>query len=528
MSNLVSASASDRPLRRFVTPLLALAALLAVAVGLWQLVAASDGLRVTRTWVGNVPVTLYRPADDAPAPAVVIAHGFAGSQQMMQPYAVTLARNGYLAVTFDFPGHGRNSAPFVSDLMDLDRRMRVLLSALEPAVEFALEQEGADGRLALLGHSMAGDVLAHYALAHPGRVAAMVLLSPYLAEDRSTAQLRNLLLVYGALEPEVLHRQGFGLLARSDDASVEAGVVYGDPERGDARRLVLAEGVEHIGVLYTTQGLEAARDWLDVTFGREGSGFLDDRGFSLALVYLGLVALAWPLSRLLPRVASRPLGAGLGWRRFWLVAIAPALLTPLILWRLPTHFLPILLADYLALHFACYGAITALGLWLTRRRAERASSEMAERATILWPSFAVAVLASTTYATIAIALPADRFVTTLLPGPERLPLVLAVLIGTLTYFSADEWLTRGAGAARGGYGVTKALFLCSLLFAVLLSLEKLFFLVIIVPAILVFFLVYGLMSGWVYGRTNHPLVGAIANALAFASAVAVTFPLVAA
>jgi hypothetical protein len=34
-------------------------------------------------------------------------------------------------------------------------------------------------------------------------------------------------------------------------------------------------------------------------------------------------------------------------------------LTPLILWKLPTDFLPILLGDYLTKHFLLYGALTS-------------------------------------------------------------------------------------------------------------------------------------------------------------------------
>ena len=42
--------------------------------------------------------------------------------------------------------------------------------------------------------------------------------------------------------------------------------------------------------------------------------------------------------------------------------------------------------------------------------------------------------------------------------------------------------------------------------------EKLFFLVIIVPAILLLFLAFGLVSRWSYAATRHPLPGALANA----------------
>jgi hypothetical protein len=113
------------------------------------------------------------------------------------------------------------------------------------------------------------------------------------------------------------------------------------------------------------------------------------------------------------------------------------------------------------------------------------------------------------------------------PGQGRLLLVPALLVGTLPYFIADEWLTRGASAPRGSYLVTKICFLLSLALAVAFNMQKLFFLVIILPVILMLFVISGLVSGWVYRRTNHPLVGAIANAVALSWAVAATLPLLA-
>ncbi|MBK1719103.1 alpha/beta hydrolase [Thiocystis violacea] len=529
MHRIISASLARCRGRCRLALVLALAASLAIAVGLSQLLAGTQGLQVTRAWVGTVPVTLYRPSGLVSAPVVVIAHGFAGSQTLMQPQAVTLARNGYIAVTFDFAGHGRNANPFVSSLMDRDKRLQVLLAGLEPAIALGMAEPGADGRLALVGHSMAGDVLAHHAQAHPGSVSAMVLLSPYLSEQVVTESLSNLLLIYGALEPGMLHEQGFKILAEAGEGAAEEGVTQGAPADGRARRLILADGVEHIGVLYSREGLAETLAWLDQTFGRTGEGYLDQRGPWLGLLYLGLVVLAWPLSLLLPRLSTRPLGAGLCWRRLWPVALAPAVLTPLILWKLPSDFLPILVGDYLALHFALYGAITALGLWIMKSGVWSGSPKAtrpAEPRAFGWRGFILATLAATAYGTLAIGLTTDRFVTTLLPGPERIGVVIAMLIGTLVYFSADEWATRGEGAARGGHALTKLLFLLSLLLAVGLNLNELFFLIIIVPAILIFFLVYGLIGGWIYRRVGHPMVGAIANAVVFAIATAVTFPLV--
>jgi alpha-beta hydrolase superfamily lysophospholipase len=45
----------------------------------------------------------------------------------MQPFALTLARTGYRATPFDFPGHGRSATPMSGGLSDQNESLRVLL-----------------------------------------------------------------------------------------------------------------------------------------------------------------------------------------------------------------------------------------------------------------------------------------------------------------------------------------------------------------------------------------------------------------
>ena len=490
--------------------------MLAIGGGLWRLEALRAGLRLDRAEVGQIPVTVFRPVSGAPAPVVVIAHGFSGSQQLMQAFAVTLARNGYLALTFDFPGHGRNPVPIRGGIADDAARSHELLGALEAVVGYGRALPGADGRVALLGHSMASDIVVQYAEAHP-EIAATVAVSLFSRGVTATSP-RNLLVVDGALEPAMLLDEGRRIVAMASGETPSVGVTYGSMTHGTARRLALSGGVEHIGVLFSAQSMAEARDWLDQAFGRTGSAFVDARGPWLGLLFAGLVALALPLSRLLPQVVPAPLGAGLPWRRLLPVALVPAVLTPLILRQIPTSFLPILLGDYLVVHFAVYGLLTAIGIRLTGGCTPPPWP---------WRRLALAIAAVAAYGILVLGLPTDRYLSSFMPTVGRLPLVLALLAGTLPYFLADEWLTRGGGAARGGYALTKLCFLLSLALAIALSLERLFFLIIIVPAILLLFLVYGLLSSWTYGRTHHPFVAGSANALVFAWAIGVTFPVVA-
>ena len=502
--------------RRPLDAILTLVALAAVSIGLWRLQTASDGLTVRPVDIGTTPATIFRLAGARPAPVVVIAHGFAGSQQLMQPFAVTLARNGYLAITFDFLGHGRNPEPLTGSITSADGATKALVDQLASVITFARTVPGGDGHVALLGHSMASDIVVRAAQAIPG-IDATIAVSMF-SKVITPGSPRDLLVIAGALEPTVLKDQGVAATAMASSGPPRERTTYGSLEDGTARRFSFSAGVEHIGVLYSRDSLREALGWLDAVYKRQGSGFLDVRGGSIGLLFLGLTLLARPLSTLLPRV-SRPLGAGLRWPRLLPVAVAPAVLTPLILWKVPTGFLPILLGDYLAAHFFVYGILTIGGLWIAGGFRDRGDGKFGI------VSLAVAVVAVAFYSIVVFGLPIDRYVASFMPIPARMPLILALLVGTLPYFMADEWLVRGTLAPRGAYAFAKLCFVGSLAIAVALNLQKLFFLVIIAAVIVLFFVVYGLFSGWAYRATRHPLVGGLANALAFAWAIAVTFPI---
>jgi dienelactone hydrolase len=501
-----------------------LVAVVAIATALWALKAADGGHAREAVTLDGTPAIVYRPLASGPGvasvPVVVIAHGFAGSQQLMQAFAVTLSRNGYIAVTFDFPGHGRNPAPLSGSITEVTGATQRLVASTQSIVAYA--KTIGDGRVALLGHSMASDIIVRVAQADPA-IAATVAVSMFSPAVTATTP-KNLLVIVGnwegALKQEALRAIGLS----TAPASAEPGVTYGDPLSGTGRRAAFSRAVEHVGVLYSQDSLREALAWLDETFAikRAQAPVLDPRGPWIALLLAGIVILARPLSCLLPQVAAQPIGASVGWRELWPMLLIPTLLTPLILRVLPTHFLPVLVADYLAAHFAAFGVITAVCLaW----RQQKVPAPLLPPISAL--AVTVATLAVVAFQFVGVVWPLNTYVTSFVPGPERIALVVAMTVGTLAYFLADEWLTRGPGTARGAYLASKVAFLVSLAMAVVLDFERLFFLVIIIPVIVLFFLVYGLFSSWIYKQTHVPWVAALANALAFAWAIGVSFPLLA-
>ena len=495
----------------------ALVSIAMIAFALFRLTQAEAGVAVDKTWLGPTPVTVFRAADapaDSTMPVVVIAHGFAGSQQLMQSFALTLARNGYLAVTFDYYGHGRNLEPLRGDITEVEGATEMLLEQTGIVAEYALSLPRAGDDLAMLGHSMASDIVVRYAQ-RDERVDATVAVSMF-SPAVTAASPDNLLIIVGGLEG-FLKDEALRVLGMVTDFPEEE-VTAGSFDDGSARRVVFADGVEHVGVLYSRESMAATVEWLNNVYARESSGYTASRGIPIALLIAGAWLLAWPLSTRLPVVSRPALGASADWRRLLPAAAIPAVVTPLSLWWFPADFLGVLVGGYLAIHFLVYGLVTA-GCLLWIRRADGA----AVRADTNFPKLVVASVLSTAYVAGVIALILDTYVTSFAITAPRLPLVFLMLAGTLSYFLADEWLTRGADTARAGHLFTRVCFLVSLGIAVALSFEDLFFLLIIAAVIVLYFLVYGFFSKWIYRATGHPAVGAIANATAFAWALAAVF-----
>jgi len=518
----------------------ALLALAAIGVGLWQLAQPWRGLIAVDDAVGDTPVTVIRAQDlEAPAPAVVVVPGFAGSRQLMRSYALALARAGYVTVVYDALGHGRNPQPLPGDLLDPQGATMFLLDELDRVAAHARALPGSDGRLGLVGHSMASNLVVLQARRDPSVVAtvAVSMYAPAVGPDGPG----NLLILDGAYESGFLHEEGLKAVAMvSGRDAPQAGMTYGAFTEGTARRFDIVPGAEHIGILFAPRALAGTVAWMNRAFGRGlGDGGLTDgtampgsRRPWILLLLAGIVALGWPLAALLPRArdAAGLQGPGLRWRELLPVTLAPAVLTPLILWPIKTDWLPILTGDDLAAHFALYGLLTALGaglvLWRRRVRGMDPEPESVPRAPVHWGALAVGIVAVSAYAIGSQTLVLDHVLMAFVPSGARLALLPWLLVGTLPFFVVDAWVIRGPGRRSGAGVLTRALFVLSLGAAIALESQRLFFMAVLIPTIVAAFVTNGLFARFAIARVGHPLAGAVPAALAMAWTIAAAFPMV--
>ena len=497
----------------------AVLALLAILVSLWQLGDARRGLTIQPlAGVDIAPATLYLPPGTDPAPLVVVAHGFAGSRQWMESFSLALAQSGYLVASFDFMGHGRNPRPMTGDVTSVDGTTRLMVDELRAVARAALAQPRADGRLAYLGHSMASDIVIRAALPDPEArapaVQAVVAVSAF-SQAVTPAEPANLLLIAGGWESR-LADEGLRLLRLTDpQAGPETEV--GDIAQGTARRLILAPHVEHVAVLQSTVAMDAAGLWLDRVFGRDGARPATNRGGWILLLLAGVAALAWPLARALPAGPPAATHAGatsLSLRPFLAACLLPPLAVPLLLAPVETRILPVLVADYLVLHFAAYGALTLLLL----ARAGALAGQFPAR---VWPLALLVGAAS--IAGFGLAL--DQAVASFLPHGGRVAVIAGLALGAVPYLLGDALLTEGGRAPLWRVLLARGAFLASLLAAVALNFDRLMFLLIILPVILLFFLIFGTLSGVIGRRTGLPAIAGIGMGLMLAWSLGVTFPM---
>lgn len=475
-----------------------------IALAIFQLEERRAGVERLALDAG-APATLYR-TPGAEGPLVVVAHGFAGSRQLMEAMSLSLARAGYRALAFDFQGHGRNPAPMGGDVNAIEGTTARLIDETLAVAAAGRDATGWTGPAALVGHSMATDVIIRAALRDPEGIGPLVAISSFSKAVTATAP-PDLLIVNGAWEPG-LRGEARRVMALADEGAGESDTVETD---GFRRRAVAAPSVEHVGVLYSRTTLTEAVDWLDGFYGRKAGGPAGappaTTGGWIALLLGGVVALGWALAAALP---TGPPGPTPSRRHFWIALIAPALAAPLIATRIDLSYPPVLVADYLVVHLGLYGGAQLLILWRGGLRPP---------APRLWPM--VGLLA---YGIGVFGVALDRYFASFIPFGLRIEVGLAIALGAVPFMLADTLLREAGRAALWRRAAVPAAFFASLALAVSLDWDRLLFLFVILPVIVLFFVVYGLFGRWVGGRSG-PTGAGLALGLILAWSLAASFPL---
>jgi len=141
-------------------------------------------------------------------PPVVLCHGITATRRYVLHGSKALPRAGYAVTTYDARGHGESDPAPEGEGYGYPE----LVADLERVVE----AEVGEGRFLLGGHSMGAHTAIAYALAHPGRLAGLVLVGPVYT---------------GSIEADSLSYWD-GLAAALEDGGVDGFVAYIDANQG--------------------------------------------------------------------------------------------------------------------------------------------------------------------------------------------------------------------------------------------------------------------------------------------------------
>jgi len=172
-------------------------------------------------------------------------------------------------------------------------------------------------------------------------------------------------------------------------------------------------------------------------------------------------------------------------------------------------FLPVLVADYLLLHFALYAGIqlAVLRRWPV------------QRGELSWAGLALLLI----WGLLFIGLALDRYAASFVPTGERLLVIAALSLATIPFMLADSRVS-GAGAGRWWQRLAaRAAILVSLAIAAVIKPEELGFVLLVFPVVLLFFLVHGTLGRALAQRTGTAASG-IGLGLILAWALGVSFP----
>ncbi|MFC2030652.1 NAD(+) synthase [Chloroflexota bacterium] len=148
---------------------------------------------------------------DGEGPPVIMIHGITASSADWWRLMPLLVSAGYQAIAVDMLGHGDSDKP-------RDGR-QYTSQKVYAALEAWIDSLGIETPFYLIGHSLGGYMSLTYAMNHPDRIRAMVLISPFYCLEQITRVLDTLLPLAGV---------GAGLLRATPQWLVNSFLSYND------------------------------------------------------------------------------------------------------------------------------------------------------------------------------------------------------------------------------------------------------------------------------------------------------------
>ncbi|MGZ3404652.1 MAG: alpha/beta hydrolase family protein [Phenylobacterium sp.] len=209
-----------------------------------------------------------------PAPAVLVSHGYINTREMQSPFAIELARRGFVVLAMDMVGHGYSEGA-VGQVKDLGGPAALRYLQSLPFVDKT--------NIGLEGHSMGGVPITGAAASQPDGYKAIVFegSTPSFLGVKGPASYHNLAVVYGQFDEFAPLMWGVpkGSLVPTSKklakvfeqpSPILVGKIYGTIADGSAR-ILENPPVTHPWEHFSRAGVGGAVDWFEKTLTGEAN-----------------------------------------------------------------------------------------------------------------------------------------------------------------------------------------------------------------------------------------------------------------
>jgi dienelactone hydrolase len=221
------------------------------------------GLTVETRDKETISFNVFEPKNgEKKKPAIIIGHGIMVNKEMLKEYAIELAAAGFVAVPFDFRGHGQSSGELKQNLLINDVK----------AIKRYLDDRGDIdmNNLGYIGYSMGGGP-GNKIVKDDDAFKCFIGIGTSLNIDHDDCVNRtlNILMILAKYD------QGFDLKTSKkeiaerldiDEDNVRVNKLYGSFKDGDATKLFLDDNSDHFLTAYDPDFIREARDWVINTF----------------------------------------------------------------------------------------------------------------------------------------------------------------------------------------------------------------------------------------------------------------------
>lgn len=206
----------------------------------------------------RIEALIYKPKGISHE-GIVVGHGYCGNKQYMQPLCIELVKRGFTVVNIDFRGHGSSDGHLLPH--DHEHRYHGLMLDMEAGIDY-LEDIDEIEKIGLVGHSMGGHTAVKTSEENPDKIEATVSLGHIPSDDYDFDDISNLLVAIGQYEQTITKEDALEFLEEyTGKENVRVETLYGDFDDGDACKVTIGEGSEHLAVIFNEKIVTEMVQW---------------------------------------------------------------------------------------------------------------------------------------------------------------------------------------------------------------------------------------------------------------------------